>query len=574
MNNKFKKHLIILVLLSISSCYAAVSATTIIRMLAIGNSFSEDALESYVGDLAKADGVQIVIGNLYWGGCDLATHWNNANTNNPGYSYRKVMVSANGTITKSTRESTSIQYAVQDDNWDYIAFQQVSQHSGKFSTFFPYLSNLKQYVNNLKTNPSVKYMLHRTWAYTANSTHSEYDYYHNNQREMYDSIANAYDKVSVRAGIDLIIPTGTAIQNARSSYIGDNFNRDGYHLTYGLGRYTAACAWYEKIVGRPVIGNTFKPSDVSAYDANIAQNAAHFAVTNPSSITSMVSYVAPPVISPATLTNDVNIDFGDKATTLSSWNSLTSCTLNSSIASLKDAAGNATAISIKVNDAFNAINQSGPTTTTTSLNLPADATVDCFYGNGTGLWNNIAEPTGGLLLAGLFPNQRYDFYMFGSRAGVTDNRETYYTLSGDRNETVYLDASNNSSNIASVNQMKAKGDGTINIAIGAGPNNNQTNKFFYINTLIIKPSATTEVVQKTITTNFRLYPNPVKSIANLDADENLNNVTVYNLMGKKVLELNNIMSKKATLDLSSLNDGCYVIRQNNQCIRFIKNSRL
>ena len=570
MKSIFSKHLIVVILIIISAFYSTVSAATLVRMLAIGNSFSEDALEAYVGDLAKADGVQVIIGNLYWGGCDLATHWNNASTNNPGYSYRKIVVDANGVITKTTRESTSIEDAVQDENWDYIAFQQVSQHSGKLSTFFPYITNLKQYVSNLKTNPSVKYMLHRTWAYTTNSTHSEYEYYHNNQLEMYDSIINVYDEVSARTGIDIIIPTGTAIQNERSSYIGDNLNRDGYHLTYGLGRYTAACAWYEKIVGRPVVGNTFKPSDVSTYDANIAQNAAHFAVTNPSSITTMVSYVAP---APAILTNDVNIDFGDKATNLSSWNSITSCTLNSSIASFKDAAGNATAISITVNDAFNAINQYGATTTNTTLSLPAAASIDFFYGNGTGLWNGIAEPTGGLLIAGLFPNQQYNFYMFGSRSGVTDNREAYYTVSGDRDETVYLDASNNTTNIASVHKIRAKGNGTINITIGAGPNNNQANKLFYINTLVIKPTVDTSV-QNITATNFRLYPNPVKSIANLEADENLNNVVVYDLMGKKILELNNIMSKKATLDFSSVKDGCYMMKQNNECIRVIKNSRL
>jgi len=292
MHLKSTKHLFLVVLLSFLSCYA-VSAQTIIRMLAIGNSFSEDAEEAYVADLAKADGVQVIVGNLYKGGCSLETHWKSASTNFPGYSYRKIVVDANGTITKTTRENTTIQYAVQDDNWDYITFQQVSQYSGKCSTYFPYLIDLKHYVDNLKTNPGVKYALHRTWAYAGNSTHSEYDYYKSNQRIMYDSIVNACSKVSARTGIELIIPTGTAIQNGRSSYLGDTFNRDGYHLSFGLGRYTAACAWYEKLVGKPVIGNKFKPIGVSANEAKVAQNAAHYAVIHPDSIASMAGYIAP-----------------------------------------------------------------------------------------------------------------------------------------------------------------------------------------------------------------------------------------------------------------------------------------
>lgn len=46
-----------------------------------------------------------------------------------------------------------------------------------------------------------------------------------------------------------------AIQNARTSYMGDTFNRDGYHLEVNYVRYTAACTWYEAIRGKSVAGN-------------------------------------------------------------------------------------------------------------------------------------------------------------------------------------------------------------------------------------------------------------------------------------------------------------------------------
>lgn len=36
-----------------------------------------------------------------------------------------------------------------------------------------------------------------------------------------------------------VIPSGTAIQNARTSSLGDSLDRDGYHLSYDLGRYIA-----------------------------------------------------------------------------------------------------------------------------------------------------------------------------------------------------------------------------------------------------------------------------------------------------------------------------------------------
>ena len=212
-------------------------------------------------------------------------------------------MSSAGVITTTVRENTSILYAVKDDNWDYITFQQVSQDSGLPATYFPYLTNLLQYVKNNATNQNVKYALHQTWAYAATSTHSGFLNYNSNQMTMYNAIVNTYNQVSNQTGIDIIIPSGTAIQNGRSSYVGDNFNRDGYHLSYGLGRYTAACTWYEKLLGRLVVGNTFVPTGVSASEAWVAQNAAHYAVTNPSSVTSMVGYTAPPVITPTPLTN-------------------------------------------------------------------------------------------------------------------------------------------------------------------------------------------------------------------------------------------------------------------------------
>lgn len=40
----------------------------IIKLLAIGNSFSQDALETHLYELSQADNSNIIIGNLYIGG--------------------------------------------------------------------------------------------------------------------------------------------------------------------------------------------------------------------------------------------------------------------------------------------------------------------------------------------------------------------------------------------------------------------------------------------------------------------------------------------------------------------------
>ena len=46
------------------------------KILAIGNSFSEDAT-TYLHQIGEAAGVKNQIVNLYIGGCPLETHWEN-----------------------------------------------------------------------------------------------------------------------------------------------------------------------------------------------------------------------------------------------------------------------------------------------------------------------------------------------------------------------------------------------------------------------------------------------------------------------------------------------------------------
>jgi hypothetical protein len=57
-----------------------VAEERVIKILAIGNSFSDDAIEHYLYDLAKASGHKVLIANLYFGGRSLQTHWERASS--------------------------------------------------------------------------------------------------------------------------------------------------------------------------------------------------------------------------------------------------------------------------------------------------------------------------------------------------------------------------------------------------------------------------------------------------------------------------------------------------------------
>jgi len=252
-----------------------------IKVLAIGNSFSEDAVENYLHSIAAAAGDTMIIGNMYIGGCSLERHWNNAEGDSALYAYRKIDVTGKMTETKGKRLSE----AIPDEDWDFISLQQVSQNSGIYKTYFPYIEKLIGYVRSLATNPNMRFVLHQTWAYATTSTHSGFANYGRNQQKMYKAITKTYKRVASKTGIGIIIPAGTAIQNGRTSAIGDNFCRDGYHLDLKVGRFTAACTWYEKLSGHTVVGNTCAPEGISPENIHIAQQSAHLAVLKPSRIT-------------------------------------------------------------------------------------------------------------------------------------------------------------------------------------------------------------------------------------------------------------------------------------------------
>jgi len=249
---------------------------SVIKILAIGNSFSEDAIEYYLHGLAKAGGYKVIIGNLYIGGAPLDLHWKNAQNNTDAYEYRKVGLDGK----KERFPKTSLAKALADENWDYISFQQASPKSGLFDSFKEPLPLLFDYVKGKTTNPKVKYLWHQTWAYAQNSTHNGFASYSKDQMRMYEAIAEASKKVKTLVPIDIVVPAGTAIQNARTK-LGDVLCRDGYHLDLNVGRYTAACTWYEAIFKKNVIGNTYKPDKINGSDALTAQQAAHKAVKKP-----------------------------------------------------------------------------------------------------------------------------------------------------------------------------------------------------------------------------------------------------------------------------------------------------
>lgn len=250
-----------------------------LRILAIGNSFSADAVEQNLWELLDAADVPAVVGNVYAPGSYLAHHWNRAVGDKAEYRYFERTEEGSVSL-----ESQTLSQGVLDEKWSIISLQQASDLSGLYDTYFPYLPDLMEWIGE---RSDAEIIFHQTWAYPANSTHDAFANYGNDQMKMYEAIVDAVSRATKACEIETVIPVGTAVQNARTSRLGDTLNRDGLHLELTYGRFLAACVWFETLTGLDVRKNPYRPASVPDETAVLCREAAHQACLHPYEVTPM-----------------------------------------------------------------------------------------------------------------------------------------------------------------------------------------------------------------------------------------------------------------------------------------------
>lgn len=226
-----------------------------VNILAIGNSFSEDACR-YLHQTAAASGIETNVVNLYIGGCSLEQHWLNIESNAQAYQYQK-----NGV---PTERCVSVEEALKEAEWDYIVTQQASFDSGWEDTYEPFLGLMTEYLREQAGGARI--LLQKTWAYEWNSPHKNFMRYHRNQLEMYVMVSGCYEHMAQKYGLGLI-PSADIIQKLRGTkpFIvqegGISLCRDGHHMSLLYGRYALALIWVKTLFGESVSENTYIPFD-------------------------------------------------------------------------------------------------------------------------------------------------------------------------------------------------------------------------------------------------------------------------------------------------------------------------
>lgn len=217
-----------------------------LKLLCVGNSYAYNGVK-VLHQIAKAHGVEeIVIGILYIGGCTVDTHWEKAQSGEAAYKYYK-----NTTGTWDTIPNYTMIQGIQDEDWDIVTITQGSGHYG-LKDKFTKLVNLVDYIKENLSNPEAQFAYHMSWAFHPDCELERFTYFANDQSVMYQSILDVTQNVVLPSGvIDFILPSGTAIQNARTA-LGNTFClEDHYHLN-SVGEYVAGYTWFASLTGQAI----------------------------------------------------------------------------------------------------------------------------------------------------------------------------------------------------------------------------------------------------------------------------------------------------------------------------------
>ncbi len=214
-----------------------------LSVLAIGNSFAVDAVW-YVRDVLEAAGLDASTYSVYFISHTAASleHWWAVTQQN-----EQVDIIHQAGHKMLVERGTLADLLAQD--WDVITLQQYSEDAVNYDSFNPWLRRMVDFILAHCAKKEVTLAWQMAWSYNDMrvTTYSNY--------ERWLLIAYATQQMMRNDGIDVLIPVGTAIQNARNTSLNgeSQLTRDGWHLDLGIGRYIAACTWVQALFA-PVYG--------------------------------------------------------------------------------------------------------------------------------------------------------------------------------------------------------------------------------------------------------------------------------------------------------------------------------
>ncbi len=234
----------------------------VLKVLTLGHSLAVDA-GHMLALIAKAEGYEnMVVGTLYYSGCPLYRHVEFLQNDSREYD---LYISSTETAEQipNIMQGVTMKEALRYDYWDIIILQGGVFEIAESLTYTDgNLQMIQNFVNENKRNPLAAFGWNMAWAPpvddTLRSTYpgenniyiTNYQKYNDDRTALYNAIAKCVgDHIVTDDSFEYLIPSGTAIENALSSYLTEtDLHRDYVHTT-DLGRVIASYTWYCSLVG-------------------------------------------------------------------------------------------------------------------------------------------------------------------------------------------------------------------------------------------------------------------------------------------------------------------------------------
>ena len=236
-----------------------------LKVLTLGHSLAVDS-NHMINLVAATEGIgdyeEIVIGTLYYSGCKLSQHVQFLQSGEAVY---RLYVSSTATQNEPPEpmDDVTMQQALTFDYWDIIVMMGGPweiDHAAAFEN--GNIQTIQKFVNEHKMNPNAIFAWHMPWAMPGDEEllklypHEPNSHYNNavsyglDKSAHFDAMTRCVEQyILTDETFRLVIPTGTAIQNAWSSYLEDkDLHRDYFHAT-DYGRVMVSYVWYCKLMG-------------------------------------------------------------------------------------------------------------------------------------------------------------------------------------------------------------------------------------------------------------------------------------------------------------------------------------
>lgn len=253
-----------------------------IKILCIGNSFSVDTT-TRAPEVASALGIGLTVGNLFVPGCPIECHYEHIVNDTPAYKYYH---HDGGEWTQTP--DYKISDAIRSDDWDYISIQHGSSYGHSYirPECYDHFPALVQAVRALAPKDT-KVVFNMTWTAEPTHHHKDIQAFDRDQDALFAAICAITQQMSAEAGVDRVIPTGTAIHNARTANLGYLMTRDGFHLSLDAGRYLASLTFLCALTGI----SPAKAADQPVKDRAVLIKAAELALAHPFEITPVLEHM-------------------------------------------------------------------------------------------------------------------------------------------------------------------------------------------------------------------------------------------------------------------------------------------